>query len=405
MTHKQTTYRMCARCIMDTTDPDITFDDKGICHHCTGALELAKFDWLPDARGAARLEKKLEQIRKAGRGKEFDCIIGLSGGTDSSYLVYKSKEWGLRPLLFHVDGGWNTPESENNVRNLADYLQTPLRTYTVNWEEMCDLQRAFLQSGVPNQDIPQDHLFFAVLFNLAKQMGIRYWLSGINFVGECILPGSWGHNAMDVRHLRDIHSKFGKSPLATFPMLPLWDYFQYYGLGLLTVERVDPLDWIPYHVEAARRELAEHCGWQNYGRKHCESYFTRYFQCHYLPLRFGFDKRKAHFSSCIVSGQMSREQALSELIKPLYDPEQLASDTAYISQKLGYTPAEWEQTLAVPTRPHSAYVTSAKYLHVARHLKTMQNALGMLARGDVSTFYRKLKNKVQTHSSSRACRP
>ena len=391
----QKLYRICARCIMDTTDPDITFDDYGVCNHCTAALAQAALHWLPNDDGAALLKKKLDQIRKAGRGKEFDCIIGLSGGTDSSYLAYKSKEWELRPLLFHVDGGWNTPESQTNVQNLAEYLQAPLRMYAVDWDEMRDLQRAFLQSGVPNQDIPQDHLFFAVLFDLANRMGIRYWLSGNNFVGESILPGSWGYNAMDVRHLRDIHSKFGTLPLATYPTLSFWRYCQYYvGLGFSKVESVDPLNWIPYHVEEARRELAERCGWQNYGRKHCESYFTRYFQCQYLPLRFGFDKRKAHFSSLIVAGQMSREQALDELAKPLYDPDELASDTAYVSQKLGYSPAEWEHVLAVPTRRHAEYVTSTDYVNMALRLKPLQNAVAMLARGDVATFLRKLKNKT-----------
>jgi len=280
------------------------------------------------------------------------------------------------------------------VRKLAEYLQVPLQTYVVNWDEMRDLQRAFLQSGVPNQDIPQDHLFFAILFDIAKRMGIRYWLSGSNFVGECILPGSWGYNAMDVHHLRDIHSRFGTLPLATFPTLSFWRYCQYYhGLGFSTVERVDPLNWIPYHVEDARKELATHCGWQNYGCKHGESYFTKYFQCHYLPQRFGFDKRKPHYSSLIVAGQMSREHALAELAKPLYDPDELAKDTAYVSQKLGYSPVEWEQMLALPVRKHSAYVISTGYVNMVMRLKTLQNAIAMLARGDVSAFYRKLKNK------------
>jgi len=388
---------ICSRCVMDTSDPEIQFDANGNCNHCTNALSSASthWQWHPDEKGALILEEKLSKIREAGRGKEFDCIIGLSGGVDSSYLAYKSREWNLRPLLFHVDGGWNTPESENNINNIASFINAPLRKYTVNWEEMRDLQRAFLQAGVPNQDIPQDHLFFAVLFSLAQKMRIRYWLTGSNFVSESILPASWGYNAMDVRHLLDIHKRFGTVPLKTFPKFPLTRYFQYYaGLGFSFVKSVDPLNWIPYDVAEARKELAEQCGWQSYGRKHCESIFTRYFQCHYLPRRFGFDKRKAHYSSLIVSGQMTRKQALEALAEPLYDTRQLVKDTAYLSQKLGYTQDAWDALLETPRKKHCDYLVSTGQIHLVMRLKTLQNAVVLLLQGKFSIFYLKFKNKI-----------
>lgn len=387
---------ICSRCVMDTSDPQIVFDGNNRCNHCTDALERAAKEWMPDERGALILERYLNLIRKDGRGKEFDCIIGLSGGVDSSYLAYKSKNWGLRPLIFHVDGGWNTPESEHNVSSIAKYLKVPLHTYTVNWEEMRDLQRAFLQAGVPNQDIPQDHLFFSVLFSIAQQMGIRYWLSGSNFVGECILPGSWGYNAMDVRQLRDIHKKFGKTPLKTYPTLSFLKYCQYYlGLGSTKVQMLTPLNWIPYHVEKARAILATHCGWKSYGRKHCESRFTRYFQCHYLPQRFGFDKRKAHYSSLIVSGQMTRIQALDALQQPLYNPVELAEDEAYLIKKLGYSKTEWHQIMQLPPKKHEDYLTSHSIEKLAMRLKTAQNAVTHLYKREFSILFNKITNKFR----------
>ena len=380
---------------MDTSDSAITFNAEGQCNLCTQALSWGEKNWLPNEHGAALLEAKLAEIRKAGQGKEFDCLIGLSGGTDSSYLAYKAKEWGLRPLIFHVDGGWDTPESIHNVQAVSRYLNAQLQTYTVNWEEMRDLQLAFLKAGVPNQDIPQDHLFFAVLYNYARTNNIRYWFSGSNFASECILPGSWGYNAMDIRHLQDIHNKFGQVPLTSYATLSFLRYCQYYlGLGVSSVEMVAPLNWLPYQVEAARAELAQHCGWKDYGGKHCESYFTRYFQCAYLPERFGFDKRKAHLSSLIISGQITREQALAKLAEPFYDEADKANDQAIICQRLGLSLQEWQELLSLPVKRHEDYVTSTHLVSMAMKLKTVQNAFSLLAKGDVGTFFSKLLRRV-----------
>ena len=272
-------YRICKRCVMDTSDAEITFDADGYCNHCSGAIATLSTAVLHGEKARQTLSSMVDKLHAVGKGKPYDCLIGLSGGVDSSYLAYKCKEWNLRPLLFHVDGGWNTPQSEHNVQAIADYLGYPLERYVVNWDEMRDLQRAFLLSGVPNQDIPQDHLFFAVLFAMAKKYNISYWLCGFNYISESILPQSWGGYAMDAIHLTAIHKRFGSRELKTYPILPLEDYRRYYlKIGKQDITRIDPLNFMPYNPLEARQELIEKCGWQDYGSKHSESVFTRFFQ-------------------------------------------------------------------------------------------------------------------------------
>lgn len=386
--------KICTRCVMDSTDPDITFDAHGHCNHCNTFFDTILPRWKK-LQEPGNLEKTLDAIRTAGRGKSYDCIIGLSGGVDSSYVTVLSREFGLRPLLFHVDGGWNTPESEANVQHLVEITGFDFDKYTVNWDEMRDLQRAFLQAAVPNQDIPQDHLFFAVLFHLAKKMGIRYWLSGSNYASESILPSSWGYSAMDSRHLLAIHKQFGQIPLKTFPLLSPWEYCRYYlGLGPTTITRIDPLNMVDYRVPAAKATLMSSYGWQDYGRKHGESVFTRFFQNYYLPSKFGYDKRKAHYSSLICSGQMTREEALERLAEPLYDPMQLDADTAQISNKLGYSREEFSRILRKPVSTHNKYADNTFFFSLASQAKRIQTMLSLLARGDVKTFIHKIREKI-----------
>lgn len=382
---------------MDTSDPDITFDENGHCNHCTKATELLQRMTFSGADGQKRLAAELATIKKAGEGNRFDCIIGLSGGVDSSYLAYKCKDWGLRPLLFHVDGGWNTPESEHNVQAMAAYLDCPLERYTVNWEEMRDLQRAFLKSGVPNQDIPQDHLFFTVLFRMAKKYRLHYWLSGSNFVSESILPAAWGGEAMDPWHLSKIHERFGEHPLRTFPRLTLAEYSSFrLQLGRFRIYRVNPLNFLAYDPYAARKELTEKCGWEDYGGKHNESIFTRFFQNHFLVRRFGFDKRRAHLSSLIVAGQLSRERALELLKENPYPEEAREEDKTLILAKLGYSAAEFETLMNAPLHQHEEYGSIKKVMPILYKMKIIQNAFDYLAAGDIKTFSRKLFGKFSS---------
>lgn len=375
---------------MDTSDPNIKFDAHGYCNHCTRFFEVTLPIW-ENLKFPGNLEKTLDEIRKAGKGKPYDCIIGLSGGVDSSYVTVLSKQYGLRPLLFHVDGGWNTSESEANIKHLVEITGFDFDKYVVNWSEMRDLQRAFLQAAVPNQDIPQDHLFFAVLFHLARKLRIRYWLSGSNFASESILPSAWGFNAMDCRHLLAVHKKFGHVPLTTYPILSAWEYCHYYlGLGPATIVRVNPLNMMDYHVPKAKECLMAEYKWQDYGRKHGESVFTRFFQNYYLPAKFNFDKRRAHYSSLICSGQMSRGEALEKLAEPLYDANQLDTDMLQIATKLGYSMDEFSRILNLPAGRHDAYPDNARLFALACRCKTVQNFLLLLARGDFHRIWQKI---------------
>ena len=356
---------------MDTSDPEIRFDAAGYCSHCVDALSRLEKFYLPDTRGEQRLAALIAEMKTAGKGKPYDCIIGLSGGTDSSYLAYKSREWGLRPLIFHVDGGWNSEQAQKNVEKLAAWLRYDLHVHTVDWEEMKDLQVAYLRSALANQDVPQDHLFFAVLFREAEKAGIRYWLSGSNLVSESILPVSWGYTALDSRQIRAVHKAFGSRPLRTFPLLSFFEYCKFYGdLPLFqTVRAIKPLNLMSYDVFKARKEMSEAFGWQDYGKKHDESRFTRLFQNHYLPKKFGYEKRRAHFASLIVSGVMTRKQALAEMGKPLCDPMELEADIAYVCERLEISRADWEGFMALPNRHFTDYPNYESLIRFGRRVK------------------------------------
>ena len=366
-------YKMCTRCVMDTSDPYISFDEKGYCNHCTTALQRLEQSYFPNQQGKHKLEKLVENIRKTGKGKPYDCLIGISGGIDSSWLTYKTKDWGLRPFIFHVDGGWDSEVAERNIARLLNHLGYELHTYKVDWSEMRDVQRAYFESSLANQDVPQDHLFFSALFHQAAKMGIKYWLSGSNLVSESILPPAWGYNAMDARQLKAIHKKFGHIPLRTFPTLSFWEYIRYYSdyPFLSPVITVKPLNLIPYNTSNARAVLAREIGWEYYGRKHAESRFTKFFQSYYLPTKFGYDKRRAHLSSLIVSGEITREQALEQLQEPLYSPDELREDKGFILEKLGYSEAQWADIMVRPNKTYRDYPNWSEWILLGMKIKSL----------------------------------
>jgi len=368
---------VCKRCVMDTSDPLIHFDDKGYCNHCSNFLSKAPRCWFPNDTGRDMLLAKIKDIKKAGKGKDYDCLIGLSGGVDSSYLAYKMKEYDLRALVFHVDAGWNSELAQKNIENICKQLGYDLYTHVVDWEEMKDLQLAFLRAAVANQDVPQDHIFFAVLFKTAAARNISYWISGSNYATESILPSAWGYTAMDSRLLFSIHRRFGSRPLKTYVTLSFTEYCRYY-LGYPSLDPVQsfaPLNLMAYNVIEAKKELAERIGWRDYGKKHYESRFTKFFQGHYLPTKFGYDKRRAHLSSLIISGTLTRDEALAELAKPLYPPEELREDKAFILKKLGLTPEEWEQLMALPNRSFADYPNYEQWFKWALRLKGVPRRL------------------------------
>ncbi|HUR58639.1 MAG TPA: N-acetyl sugar amidotransferase [Opitutaceae bacterium] len=353
------TARRCARCVMDTTDPEITFDAQGVCSHCRRFDAELRPKWRPTAEGARQLEARVAGIKAEGRGRDYDCIIGLSGGVDSSFLAMKVKDLGLRPLVVHVDGGWNSELAVGNIENLVKALGFDLFTLVIDWEEMRDLQVAFLRAGVPNQDVPQDHAIFAGLYRFATKEKIRWVLSGGNLATEGILPTAWGYDAMDVRQLRAIHRRFGRRPLATFPTVSFFNlHFGYPLIRRMKVLR--PLDLMPYSKAAAMAELSARYGWRYYGAKHHESVWTKFFQSYYLPARFGYDKRLAHLSSLIVTGQLTRDAALHELAEPAYPPDELRRDREFVLKKLGITEAEFELLMRQPPRTHRDYPSNEK---------------------------------------------
>ncbi|MGR6860405.1 N-acetyl sugar amidotransferase [Aliivibrio salmonicida] len=347
------TIQACTKCLMDTSDSDIQFNEDGVCSHCTNYAENLSKHWVRGPEGEAKLKDLISYVKMRNKSADYDCVIGLSGGVDSSYLLLKAVEWGLKPLAVHVDAGWNSELAVKNIENLVKTCGVDLVTHVVNWSEIKDLQLAFLKSGVANQDIPQDHCFTAAVYKTAKQYGIKDMLGGSNLSTECILPTSWGYNAMDLRHIKSIHKQFGKKKLKTYPTMNFFEYYVYFP-RVLKVKTHKPLDLMDYSKEDAMKEL-QSTGWTYYGGKHFESRFTKFFQSYYLVERFGYDKRKAHLSSLIVTGQMTLEDGLKELAKPIYDESQVLDDKEFIAKKLGISLDEFEQCMSMDKKTYLDY--------------------------------------------------
>jgi len=335
-------YQICNRCVMDTSDPRIHFDSLGICDYCQNFETHILPSWNYGENKSKDLANLSDAIKKEGVGKDFDCIIGLSGGLDSSYTAYLAKEiMGLRPLLFHVDAGWNTYKAVGNISKLVDRLGLDLYTDVINWEEMRDLQLAFFKAQIPDQDLPQDAAFFSGLYRFARKHRIKYVLTGGNFSTECCRePEEWGaYPGIDKRLFKDIHKQFGERKLETFPLLDIFRYkvFYQYVLGMKVVK---PLNLYPYNKEDAENTLAEFCGWESFKHKHHESRFTRFYEDYWMPRKFGYEKRRAHFSSLIMTSQMSRDEALNRLKTSELDKDFLSKEFSYVAKKLEVTDDE-----------------------------------------------------------------
>jgi N-acetyl sugar amidotransferase len=352
-------YQVCSRCVMDTSDKVIQFNDQGVCDHCLNFEYQIKPNWHPNEIGQAKLNQLVEKIKRDGKGKEFDCIIGISGGIDSSYLMYYAKSvLGLRPLAFSVDTGWNLNVAVENIEKVVSGLGLELFTEIVNWNEMKDLQLAFFKSQVAYQDLPQDHVIFAALYNYATKYKIKHVLTGGNFSTECIRePIEWVYQN-DLVMIKDIHSKFGKQPLKTLPMTNMFKYKLYYRfIKGMKVHR--PLDMIPYHKEEAVKTLKEKFNYEPYANKHFESVFTRFYEGYWLVKKFGYDKRRAHFSSLISTGQLTREVALEKLKDNPYDGQQAAKDLDYVCKKLSITKTEFLDLMSKPNKNYRDYRNQA----------------------------------------------
>jgi N-acetyl sugar amidotransferase len=342
---------------MDTSDPNIQFDNRGWCDYCSNFEAAIKPNWQTDQSGEQALALLAEQIRHEGKGRDFDCIIGLSGGLDSSYTAYVAKEkMGLRPLLLHVDAGWNTDQAVGNVEKLVDGLGVDLYTEVVNWDEMRRLQVAFLKAGLPDQDLVQDAAFFSGLYKFARQHGVKHIMTGSNFSTECCRePEAWGgYLGIDKRLFNDIWRQFGEGDLKTFPLTDILVYKIWYQ-KMLGMKVHYPLNLVPFVKKEAEDELAHLFGWQRFKHKHHESRFTRFYEDYWLPRRFGFEKRRAHFSSLIMTGQMSREQALERISHAEMDEHFLTQEFEYVAHKLGLTVQQLQTLFDSPKKTYRDY--------------------------------------------------
>lgn len=357
MTIVDKNYKICTHCIMDTSDCRIEFDDHEVCEYCNNFTATIRPNWNTGAKGATYLTLMAEQIKADTQGKEFDAIIGLSGGLDSSYAAYVAvKKMGLRPLLFHVDAGWNTDQAVGNIEKLVDGLGLDLYTEVINWEEMKDLQTAFLRSGIPDQDLPQDASFFSSLYKFARKHKIKHVITGSNFSTECCRePEEWGgYLGIDTMLFRDIHRQFGKHPLETFPLKDILVYKLFYQ-KILGMKVHHPLNLVPFVKKDAEDELERLFGWQRFQHKHHESRFTRFYEDYWLPRKFGFHKRRAHFSSLIMTGQMTREAALERIAKPEMDEHFMKQEFEYVAHKLDLTVDELQQIFDAPNKTYRDY--------------------------------------------------
>lgn len=345
---------------MDTSDPAIAFDETGVCDHCRGFQKDVLPNWKQGAEGKAELAKIVEQIKASGKGKEFDCILGLSGGLDSSYMLHLIvTEFGLRPLVFHVDGGWNTDIAVNNIQMLVEKLGLDLYTEVINWNDMRDFQLAFFKSGVPHLDIPQDHAFIATLYHFAAKHGIKYIMNGGNFSTECVRnPLEWLYHGTDMAQINDIRRRFCTRPLKAYPFSSIL-YHKVYLRYLKGVKVVKPLNLLPYTKQIAIDTLSEKYGWRAYPQKHFESRFTKFFEGYWLPTRFGYDTRRVQYSSLIQTGQMTRQDALEQLKKPAYDPATIDEEFEYIATKLGISVEELRSYHTMPLKTYRDYRNQA----------------------------------------------
>lgn len=349
-------YQMCTNCVMDTTDRMILFDNTGMCDHCHTYYKHTKPRWDTGEKGRKELDDLVAKIKIDGRNRGFDCIIGMSGGIDSSYLVYLATvELGLKPLVFHVDAGWNSQEAVNNIERIVDGLNLDLHTEVINWEEMRDLQLSFFKSGVPHIDTPQDHAFFATMYGFAEKNRIKHILTGANLSTECVRnPIEWMYYQSDSTQIRDIHHRFGTKPLKTYPLTSIIRH-KIYLPYLKGIKVWRPLNNMPYIKRDAMALLQEKFGWQPYPQKHFESRFTRFYEGYWLFKKFGYDTRKVQYSSLILTGQMTRDEALDALRTPPLDEATVVREFNYVASKLQISEQELQGYLEAPNHSYRDY--------------------------------------------------
>lgn len=360
----------CVKCVMTVKDdPNITFDAQGICNHCHYYDGEAKLYLKTGEEAKKLLSDTIEKIKAYGKDKKYDCLIGISGGVDSSYVSLLAKEYGLRALCVHFDNGWNSELAVMNIENIVNKLEFDLYTYVIDWEEFKDLQLAYLKASVIDIEVLTDHAIYGAMFKIAKDNDIKYVLGGHNVATEGILPYSWIFNKKDYINIQDIHKQYGSKKLKTFPFL---DRKMKKFISTSGVEFVNYLNWVPYVKDEVKSILQEKLGWRDYGGKHYESIWTRFYQGYILPVKFGIDKRKAHYATLICSGQMTKAEALEKLKEPIYDPQLLKTDKEFVLKKLGLTEAEFEAIMKTPVRSHWDFETEGSVFNYYPALKPLR---------------------------------
>lgn len=350
---------------MDTTDPEIEFNSQGVCNHCRQYDKVANQTRVSSLEGEEQLQKIASEIRNSAKGQKYDSILGLSGGVDSSFVAYHAARLGLRPLAVTLDNGWDSRIAKQNVTNVVRKLDLDLHTVRICPEEFNDILMSFLKASVVDIEMPTDQAIVAALFNVARNNNIKYILSGWNQATESIMPNAWVYAKWDVRHIKAIHRKFGQRKIKTFPTYGLFKRQVLPHIRRVSVVRM--LDHLAYNQQEAREILQQEFDWRSYGEKHCESILTKFYQRYILPTKFNIDKRKAHLSTLICSAQITREQALDELDKPLYNAEALQVDKKYVLERLSLTEEEFEEIMNLPIRLHSDYLNSQwRYTQLSR---------------------------------------
>lgn len=353
-------FTQCSRCVLDTTSSTISFDENGVCNYCHAfEKQMNKFVNIDPKVKQGNLEQTIDYVKKVGRKNKYDCILGLSGGVDSTYMAYLARKLGLRPMAVHFDNGWNSELAVKNIENIVSKLDLDLKTYVINWQEFKEIQLAYLKASVVDIEVPTDQLIFAALNKIAKQNNIKYILSGANIVTEYGMPLDWAYrNKSDQANLLNIYNKFGRGvKLATLPKFDF--YTRYYYSQILGIQTISLLNYVDYNKENVKKVIANELGWKDYGGKHYESVFTRFYQGYILPKKFNIDKRKAHLSALICSGQLKREDALVELTSETYDSGLQEEDKLFVIKKFDLSEKEFEIIMSAPRVEHDFYGTES----------------------------------------------
>lgn len=355
-------YQQCARCVMDTSDPDIKFDEHGLCNHCTNYFDRIANLGYKGVESDEILKANIEKIKNAGKGRKYDCVIGVSGGIDSTYVAWVAKSNGLNPLLVHLDNGWNSDISIKNIRNLANILNCDYESFVLDWEEFKDLQLSFLKASVPEMETPTDIAIPGALHKVASKYGIKYIISGGNFATEGILPKTWHYDAKDMRYLRSIHKKYGSKRLKQFPKFGFWQEAYYKFIKRIKI--VYLLNYVPYNKEEAMQFLKDELGWQYYGGKHYESRYTGFVQSYIMPEKFKMDYRKATYSTQICTGEIDRATALEDLKNKPYNEETVPKEMAFLCKKFGISELEFQNIMNEPPKIYRDYPNNEKRLNM-----------------------------------------